>query len=386
MSAIAMTKSLDDLRASCKKNGIPYLPGDSKEELINRLRAHLAEWSTSIEIPDPMKAKNLQELVDPTLNNPYSRLSQYYGSHMSLEPKYDGCRMMVLLGDEVNQIYSPRRSVKTFGASLRTDNFPHLRDDVLDGMAETLLDGELLAPGPRIQTHTGTWTDSLLNASVALCNSNPVSSAATQAKFGLATFVAFDVLNVQGNSVMTLTYSDRRGMLESIIATMQTVYPYTRFRISPRYEASSEGITTAIDAGYEGVVLKSNISAYKPGSRSGGWYKIKTLSSADGFVTGWEPGKGSNDGKVGSLEISVYDSGGDAVIVAQVGNLTDAMRNEITAPDGSLQEWVYGMVVEFAGQGMTKGFKVRHPRLMRLRPDKIERECLKDQLTSWTRV
>ena len=113
--------------------------------------------------------------------------------------------------------------------------------------------------------------------------------------------------------------------------------------------------------------------------------KIKTFSTADAFVTGWAPGEHANEGMVGSLELSIL-KGEDVVPVAQVGNLSDDFRKEITAEDGSLKSEWYSQVVEFQGQGIGKNGRVRHAHMVRLRPDKEMKDCTSEQLDVFPRV
>lgn len=381
--SVTMTRSLDELRAECSRLGISYTAWDSKESLVNALRKRLAAWAA--EIPDPMKAKNLQDLVEPASPHPYSRFRAYFNPRFVAEPKLDGSRMMVVLGSDSNMVVSPRRSVTTFGATNRSDNFPHLRDAVVPALAGTILDGELIAPTPKLPTKNGDFTNSILNASVALVNQNAPSAARLQSMYGPAKFYVFDVTMLQGDDIQRLTYDERREILEVVVGKLNETYPDVPFILINQYPVTGSIIEAAIEDGFEGVVIKDRKSSYRPASRNG-WYKVKQLSTADGFITGWERGKGSNAGKVGSVEVSVYDAHGNPLQVAKVGNLTEDLRNEMTSPDGSLKPEWYDRCLEFAGQGMTKGFKVRHPRLVRLRPDKEPKDCQIDQLDGWTAV
>lgn len=377
-----MSRSLEDLRSECNKLGISWSHADSKAGLVNKLRARLAAWAA--DIPDPMKAKNLQDLVEPASPRPYAAFRPYFDKTYVAEPKFDGARMMMILGSTENMVVSPRRSVKTFAATSRTDNFPHFRDAVVPTLAGTILDGELLAPSPKLPTKGG-FTDSILNASVALVNQGAAGAVSIQQRYGLARFYAFDVTMMLGEDIKGADYDERREVLEVVVAELRNRYPSLPIELVNQYPVTEGVIAAAIEDGYEGVVIKNRHTTYRPGSRSGGWYKVKQLSTADGFITGWETGKGSNAGKVGSVEVSVYRDG-DIIAVAQVGNLTDELRDLMTSPSGSLRAEWYRQVLEFAGQGITKGGKVRHPRLVRLRPDKSPLDCQADQLDGWTRV
>ncbi len=407
--SVAITRSLPELQEECRKAGVSYTSLDDKKTLVRKL----GKASGGADVPDPMKAKSVKDLISWDSASPFSGLAAYLNAHYAAQPKYDGCWVTLILGRTGNKIFSGRRSVTTFSASDRTDNFPHMRDAVVYGWADTIIVGELLAPSHRLPTKTGGWTNSLLNASVGLMNSNSAAAAATQRKYGPAKFMAFDVIRVMGDSVMHKPYVGRRGLLEQIVKGLQETSLDCNIELTPEWPATAEVIEQAIADGYEGVVLKKKNAPYKPGSRSGEWIKIKKFNTAEGFVSGWKPGEAghSNEHKVGSLELSVWlpidesdkadspgatfmedvDSGQwyQSVVVAQTGNLTDELRDRITAPDGSLVKSFYGTVIEFMGQAVTKGFKVRHAHMIRLRPDKSwvdPQDCLLEQLEVFPRA
>lgn len=404
--SVTTTRTAAELQAACLAQGIELNGTEHREDMINLLREKLS--GTAEHLPDPMKCKDLKPLIQWGAASPFAGLGVHLGPAYVAEPKLDGCRMFLVLGGERNAVLSGRRSVTTFAASDRSDNFPHLRDAVVDRLADTVLDGEILAPVFRLQTHTGNWTDSLLNASVALCNSKPAGSVATQERFGKARLNVFDVIRVKGNDVMHLSYTDRRKLLEAVVGELRGDHPDCQVVLVPQMEATAENIERAIAAGYEGVVIKSTGSTYKPASRSGGWYKVKTMSTADAFITGYVPGENSNTGKVGALCLSVLQPATEAdflastdrkcwverggawyrkVEVARVGNLTDLYREAVTdMATGGLKPELHGQVIEFMGQGVTKEGRVRHPHMLRLRPDKDLWGCQIDQLDVFPRV
>ena len=326
------------------------------------------------DIHDPMKARDLSRVPD---------LSPWLTPDYVAEPKLDGVRLRLVLGSDFNAAFTGRRSVRTFAYSRREANFPHLRDAVVSDLAGTVLDGELLAPAARVQTHTGNWTDSLLNASVALTNGSAAGSAATQERFGPAVFWAFDVPSLRGNSEAR-TYDERRQVLEVVVAELLEAHPGCHVRLVPSWPATSEAVARAVSEGYQGDVLKRRSSLYVPGSRDGGWFKVKATCTADAFVCGYSPGTRANAGLVGSLNLAVYDQG-EVRPVAQVGNLSADLRRALTAPDGSLRQDCYGVVCEFRAQGLGKNGRARSAQLLRFRPDKAPEDCGEEQLEPFPR-
>ena len=77
------------------------------------------------------------------------------------------------------------------------------------------------------------------------------------------TFVAFDVLRVDGNDLMGNTWAARRALLEELGVERRCV------RLSDVFETERRWV----DHGLEGVVAKRRNGVYRPGYR--GWTKIK---------------------------------------------------------------------------------------------------------------
>lgn len=325
----------------------------------------------------PMKCKDLKPLLAWGTDSPYDGIAQYLTEAYVAEPKLDGVRVTLNLGTESNVLWTSQD---------RSANFPHLAQAVVPDIAGVVLDGELMAPSGKICTHTGTWTDSMLNASVALVNSNPAGSVATQKAFGNATLFVFDVLAAPGgDSLMDTPYEERRALLEAVVAVLTSHYPTVAIQAVPVLPATVDSIVASIDAGFEGVVLKRKTSVYRPGKRGGEWLKVKRFSTADAFVVGSHPGEGSNTGLVGSLELALMTETGPMPI-ASVGNLTQETRQALTDPQGNLVASAFGVVCEFAGQGVTKDGRIRHPHLIRFRPDKAAADCDLSQLDTFSKV
>lgn len=397
---VVTTRRIEQLRAECDTAGIEYSEADGREVLMDKLRIKLGAFDATTEI-DPMKAKETKsEIKLGPEGADYSKLADRFTDRYVMEPKLDGARCRLFVGLTGSTINSGRRSVRTFAYTNRTENFPHLSEIGGEDLAGIILDGEIIAPTGKIQTHTGTWTNSLLNASVALMNSNPQGSVQTQKRFGKAQLWVFDVLSGPGGeSLMDEPYETRRMILEKVVELLQSRYPECEIRLIPQLPSTEETIRETMLQGFEGVVIKDVKSKYVPGKRTG-WWKVKTFSSADSFVVGWEPGESSNTGLVGSLNLAVdvgpaLDEGmlelsqqenygtyqtadGETRVyraVAQVGNLVQKWREQISAEDGSLREEYYGIVIEWVAQGLGKNGRARHAHMIRLRPDKTPVEC-----------
>lgn len=121
-------------------------------------------------------------------------------------------------------------------------------------------------------------------------------------------------------------------------------------------------IREALDQGAEGWMLKDGNLL--------NWQKLKAVQTVDCVVTGTVEGKGKYLGLVGALTVAV-----EGVEIANVGGFDDATREEISEDDP------IGRVVEVAYQYVGSGGRLRHPRFIRFRDDKLPQDCTKDQLS-----
>ena len=117
-------------------------------------------------------------------------------------------------------------------------------------------------------------------------------------------YVIFDLLYLDGASLMRLPYSERRARLEELGldgAAWQTP-SYSRGGGKGLLDASAK-------QGLEGIVAKRLDCPYEPGKRSGNWLKIKTKQRQELVIGGWLPGEGRRSGEIGALLMGYYEDG-----------------------------------------------------------------------------
>jgi bifunctional non-homologous end joining protein LigD len=121
------------------------------------------------------------------------------------------------------------------------------------------------------------------------------------------TYLAFDVLQLDGRPLTALRYAERREILESVVPSG------ARWQAPPAFPGEDlEAVRAASVAnGLEGVVIKRLDSGYEPGARSGSWLKLKNVLGQEVVVAGWKPGQGNRAGLIGSLLIGYYEAGAD---------------------------------------------------------------------------
>src|SRR5262249_37717204 len=114
-------------------------------------------------------------------------------------------------------------------------------------------------------------------------------------------YMVFDVLWLDGESMLEHTYEARRDALASIDLDGGSWH-------APPHEVGSGDATWEVSAqfGLEGVVGKRLGSRYEPGRRSPAWVKVKHQLRQEFVVGGWQPGEGGRAGSIGSLLIGYY--------------------------------------------------------------------------------
>jgi ATP-dependent DNA ligase len=233
------------------------------------------------------------------------------------EPKWDGFRAIVFKTG--SDLYLQSRDLRPLDRY-----FPDLHDALLARLRrDCVLDGEIV-----IATENGLDFDAL-----QLRLHPAASRVAKLAQRTPASFVAFDVLGVDDRSVMDATQSDRRRVLEKLLARAKPplyVTPMTRDR-----GRALDWLDRFEGAGLDGVVAKPARLAYSPGKRA--MIKVKHARTADCVVAGFRWHK-SGKGAVGSLLLGLYDDAGVLQHVGVTSSFTMAARKELAKELAPLRE------------------------------------------------
>jgi bifunctional non-homologous end joining protein LigD len=163
------------------------------------------------------------------------------------EPKFDGQRAQVhIAGGRIVGAYS-RRALPL----LNHAGLAWLRD-VRWPVSQVVLDGEVCGD---------TGSDGIQSVLEARGRRNAVT-----------TFLAFDVLAVDGREVMPEPWADRRKRLEDIGSGLDS----QRIALVPVTDDASRLWALWVgQQGDEGIVLKDHRAPYRPGVRSPAWLKVK---------------------------------------------------------------------------------------------------------------
>ncbi|MDG4665787.1 ATP-dependent DNA ligase [Mycobacterium sp. 236(2023)] len=117
-------------------------------------------------------------------------------------------------------------------------------------------------------------------------------------------FWAFDILFLDGRSLMRAKYSDRRRLLEALADGGGLIVPDVLDGDGP------EALEYARSRRWEGVIAKKRDSTYQPGRRSSAWIKDKIWNTQEVVIGGWRQGEGGRTSGIGALMLGIPDGDG----------------------------------------------------------------------------
>jgi DNA ligase D-like protein (predicted ligase)/DNA ligase D-like protein (predicted polymerase)/DNA ligase D-like protein (predicted 3'-phosphoesterase) len=115
---------------------------------------------------------------------------------------------------------------------------------------------------------------------------------------------AFDILHLDGRSLLRARYSDRRRLLEALAEAGGLIVPDQLPGDGP------EAMEYARKHRWEGVVAKKRDSTYQPGRRSSSWIKDKIWNTQEVVIGGWRQGEGGRSSGIGALMLGIPEDGG----------------------------------------------------------------------------
>jgi bifunctional non-homologous end joining protein LigD len=178
-----------------------------------------------------------------------------------------------------------------------TPRYPELRElgRELAGH-EAVLDGEVVAfdgdGRPSFQRLQSRMHLTSEHAVRRLSQSDPVA------------YILFDLLWLDGHSLMALPYTERRERL------LELGLNGARWQTPANHVGDGAAMLAASrDSGLEGIIAKRLDSPYHSGRRSPGWVKVKNVRETDVVVGGWLEGEGGRSGRLGALVVGFYEDG-----------------------------------------------------------------------------
>lgn len=243
--------------------------------------------------PPPPNWEPMPELLRPMLASPGELPKEGDDDDFAYEMKWDGVRAMVYV--DGGRVRVMTRNDLEVAAS-----YPELRDlGAAMGSTRAVLDGEIVATDDAGRISFGTLQHRM--------HVRDPAKARRLAEHTPVTYVAFDLLYLDGRSLLGEPYSQRRERLE------QLALRGPHWNTPPYFTGIGADVLAASqDQGLEGIVAKRLASTYEPGRRSRDWVKVKNSKSQEVVIGGWRPGKGHRESTIGSLLLGIPVSAGSA--------------------------------------------------------------------------
>jgi len=313
----------------------------------------------------PMMAQNCESLEE---------VLREHGGETAFEYKLDGARI---------QIHKYKDKVRIFSRRLTdvTESLPEIVDLVKSQVKakRAILEGEVVAVGedrsPMLFQH-------LMRRFRRV---HKIEKMQRQIPIEL---YLFDILYLDGKSLIELPYTMRREKLKEICGDI----PLTKQLITKSVEEAKRFLEEAMEAGHEGLMAKKLDSAYTPGIRGKRWFKIKkTLEPLDLVIVGAEWGYGRRHNWLSDYYLAARDAetGRFMVVGKTFKGLTDKEFIQMTKrlKDLTIEKRSHGVVVipkivvQVVYNEIQKspkyecGMALRFARITRIREDKSPEEA-----------
>ena len=249
----------------------------------------------------PMLAKSVKGVPEPST----------VPAGLAYEPKWDGFRSVVFRdGDEVEIGSRNERPMTRYFPELAAGLLRELPERcVVDGEIVVAVDGRLEFERLQERIHPAASRVAMLSERTP------------------ASFVAFDLLALDGESLVDQPFEQRRAQLEQALAESRApvfVTPLTR-----DHTTALEWFDSFEGAGLDGLVAKPLDLRYQPDKRV--MLKVKHDRTADCVVAGYREHKQSTPERplLGSLLLGLYDASGGLQFVGVSASFPVARRAEL---------------------------------------------------------
>ncbi|HLW34617.1 MAG TPA: ATP-dependent DNA ligase, partial [Chthoniobacterales bacterium] len=309
---------------------------------------------------------------EPTAEAIWERFSEQNSDVVLVEDKFDGIRAQFHRNRERAEIYS--RDLRRI-----SDQFPELVDQSRKLEPDVILDGEIVAfeQGRKL-----TFFD--LQKRLGRKDEGPDLFATASADVPVA-FVAFDLLWVNGRSLLKTSLADRRKLLRDLkfppqFQLAEVFSAHSAAEIEQRFQEARRRLN-------EGLMIKDPAGFYTPGARGMSWFKLKKeLATLDVVVVGAEFGHGKRNHVLSDYTFAVRDeTTGDLLPIGKaysgltdtaIAELTDHFKKNTVVDHGRYREVKPDTVLEVAFNSIqpsnrhASGLALRFPRIKAIRRDK----------------
>ena len=289
-----------------------------------------------------------------------------------VEDKFDGIRA---------QLHRNAARAEIFSRDLRriTDQFPEIIDRARKFEVDVILDGEIIA-----FEHGRKLTFFDLQKRLGRKDEGPDLFATASADVPVI-FVGFDILWLNGRSLLKTALEERRALLRDLKLPPQfqiadVIPAHSAAEIEQRFQDARRRLN-------EGLMIKDPRSFYTPGARGMSWFKLKKeLATLDVVVVGAEFGHGKRNNVLSDYTFAVRDERtGDLLPIGkaysgltdvEIAELTEHFKQNTIVDHGRYREVKPEIVLEVAFNSIqpsarhASGLALRFPRIKAIRRDK----------------
>lgn len=306
---------------------------------------------------------------------------------VAIEPKFDGLRAQIHIDKKQKRLWIYTRNLKEI-----SHMFPEAYSliDYLKGES-AIIDSEAVGVSEDIMLDFQTTMKRRRKHDVSLFSEQiPI------------TFQLFDIMMLDGKSLVKETYIKRREFLSNAIDKNDT-FKVDEFTTTSNALEIAQKHKSLLEKGLEGAMIKKTNSHYVSGRLGWNWVKIKEeagksgklMDTVDCVIMGYSMGSGKRASLgLGQILVGIKD-GDDIKTITKVGTgLSDELLTSLSQELNGISVdqkpdlykchkdlypdvWVRPqLVVEVAADNITKspkhtaGYAMRFPRLVKLRPDK----------------
>lgn len=250
-----------------------------------------------------------------------------------------------------------------------TVSFPEL-----DELPSTVDAGNALVDGEIVRfDHAGVPSFSELTARMHVSDARRARALASAAP---ATFVIFDLLELDGTDLTGEAYDVRRAQLR------EHVHDGAHWQVPDDFADGAALLEATRLRGLEGVVAKRRRSTYLSGARSQDWIKVAHRRTESYVVGGWKRSRSGSG--IGSLALGLPVQGGLSFQGFAGSGLSDRLARELAAElvdanDSPFVEPVESkdpvhwcepsVVVDVEALGRSSSGRLRQPSVRRIRQD-----------------
>lgn len=312
---------------------------------------------------------------EPTAEAIWERFAEQHSDVVLVEDKFDGIRAQLHRNSDRAEIYS--RDLRRI-----SDQFPEIVGQARKLETDVILDGEIVAFDSGGTGRKLTFFD--LQKRLGRKDEGPDLFATASADVPVA-FVAFDVLWLNGRSLLKIPLAERRTLLRDLkfpsqFQIAEVFSAHSAAEIEQRFQEARRRLN-------EGLMIKDPGSFYTPGARGMSWFKLKKeLATLDVVVVGAEFGHGKRNNVLSDYTFAVRDETTGSLLPigkaysgltnVEIAELTEHFKQNTIVDHGRYREVKPDTVLEVAFNSIqpsnrhASGLALRFPRIKAIRRDK----------------